>query len=224
MAGFRSGLVTLTFDDGWRCAYDNAAPRLDRAGLRATYYVITGCLDDEQFPRYMNLDQIRDLANRGHEIGCHTASHKRLTTETKHIIEEEIVLSRGYLAQRVGRVDTFCYPYGDYDVRVVEVVKRAGFLGARTLRDGFNTDDLDPFFLKSKSVNCETTHSEVATWIDTARRRNVWLVLTFHQIDHEGREFSCTPETLQGIIDHLGATGVSVVTVRDAIAKLGALA
>jgi len=217
---FANGAVSLSFDDGWRCSYEQGLPILNEAQLPSTHYIISGCLDDRQFPRYMNVDHIRDLTARGHEIGCHTASHKRLSTETGRIVEEEILLSRRYLESLVGAVETFSYPYGDYDHRIVAVVKRAGFLGARSVHDGLNDEAVDPFLLKCKAVTVRTTMREVRKWIDAAQRRQAWLVLMFHQIDHEGRAPSCTPEMLAAITRYLVDSRVPVLTVRDGVKRL----
>lgn len=220
VSSFANGAASLSFDDGWRCSYENALPVLDQAGLKSTHYIISGCLDDEQFPRYMNADQIRDLGRRGHEIGSHTASHKHLPTETESIIEDEIMLSRRYLERLVGPVETFTYPYGEYDDRVVAVVKRAGFLGARSVHDGLNGEGVDPFLLKCKAVKASTTVPEVRKWIDSARHRHSWLILMFHQIDHEKRAYSATPEMLAATARYLVDTGVPVITVRDGVKRL----
>ncbi len=217
---FPNGAVSLSFDDGWRCSYEQGLPILDEAQLPSTHYIISGCLDDQQFPRYMNVDHLRDLTARGHEIGCHTASHKRLPTETQRIIEEEILLSRRYLERLVGSVETFSYPYGEYDQRIVAVVKRAGFLGARSVHDGLNDEGVDPFVLKCKAVTVRTTIREVRKWIEAARHRQAWLVLMFHQIDHEGRAPSCTPEMLGAIARYLVDSRIPVVTVRDGLKRL----
>jgi peptidoglycan/xylan/chitin deacetylase (PgdA/CDA1 family) len=168
----------------------------------------------------MSVDHIRDLTARGHEIGCHTASHKRLPTETQRIIEEEILLSRRYLERLVGAVETFSYPYGAYDHRIVAVVKRAGFLGARSVHDGLNDDGVDPFLLKCKAITIRTTIQEVRKWIEAARQRQAWLVLMFHQIDDQGRAPSCTPEMLGAIARYLVDTRMPVITVRDGVKRL----
>ncbi len=222
---FNEGAVTLSFDDGWRCVYENALPILEEAGVKSTHYVISGYLDDEQFPRYMNGADIRNLASRGHEIGCHSASHQHLTTETPSILREEIVLSRRYLENLVGPVETFAYPYGEYDDRVLAAVKLTGFIGARTIQAGFNTQAVDPFLLKCQGVNLHTTMHEIAKLVDSARRQNAWLILTIHQVDHEGRPWSSTPETVRAIARHLVRTGVTTITVRDGLKMLnGSLA
>ncbi len=38
---FPTGLVSLTFDDGWGSQYDNALPILDGAGIKGSFYIIT---------------------------------------------------------------------------------------------------------------------------------------------------------------------------------------
>jgi peptidoglycan/xylan/chitin deacetylase (PgdA/CDA1 family) len=217
---FPSGAATLRFDDGWRCIYENALPILEEANLKSTHYIISGCLDDEQFPRYMNVDHIQDLAKRGHEIGCHTVSHKHLTAETTHIIKEEIILSKKYLEKLVGSVETFAYPFGEYDNRVLDVVKQAGFWGARSIHDGFNEDKTDTLLLKCKAVMVKTSISEVKKWIDFSQNNNVWLILMFHQIDNEGREWSSRPETLREVVDYVLDTKITTITIGEGVKKI----
>jgi peptidoglycan/xylan/chitin deacetylase (PgdA/CDA1 family) len=168
----------------------------------------------------MNAEQVQDLAKRGHEIGCHTASHKHLPEETETLIKEEVVLSKKYLEKLVGPVETFAYPWGEYDDRVFEVVKQAGFRGARSVYEGFNDATADLFLLKCKAVMVKTSVSEVRAWIDFARKNEVWLILMFHQIDHEGRAWSSAPETLKEIVDYLLDTKIAMITVQEGIKKI----
>lgn len=211
------GAVTLTFDDGWLCTYQNAFPILQRAGLKGTYYIISGCLGDEQFPQYMNEAHIKNLVKAGHEIGCHTASHKHLLQETRSIAENEIVLSKKYLEKIIGPVKTFCYPFGDYNEEIIGIVKNAGFIGATSVIDGFNNSKTNPFLLLRKTVKVDTQPGEVKTWINYARDNNLWLILMFHQIDYEGRIWSTTPEKLEEIADYLKDQKMKVITIREGL-------
>jgi peptidoglycan/xylan/chitin deacetylase (PgdA/CDA1 family) len=212
--------VTLTFDDGWRSVYENAFPILDRTGIKATHYIISGCLDDAQFPAYMNAEQVTDLSRRGHEIGCHTAGHKHLPQETDSIIESEVVLSLKYLRNLGIPVDTFAYPYGEYDERVLTTVGGAGFLGARSILRGFNDQSTDRFLLECQAVKVSTRLPEVIAWIESARAQDKWLILMFHQIDEEGREWSSRPEMLAEIVKHLQEHRVRTITVREGLRAL----
>jgi peptidoglycan/xylan/chitin deacetylase (PgdA/CDA1 family) len=50
------------------------------------------------------------------------------------------------VAELVGRpAETFAYPYGDYDDRVVDAVRRAGFRGACTIALPARRMQRDPF-------------------------------------------------------------------------------
>ena len=60
---------------------------------------------------YMNVDQIRELAASGWEVGSHGLTHTDLTTSTN--VENEIADSRRSLEKMLGLpVETFAYPFG----------------------------------------------------------------------------------------------------------------
>ena len=62
--------MSLTFDDGPHpVATRNVLDALDRAGVRATFFITGECAQ-------ANPDVVRDIAARGHEIGGHGFSHR----------------------------------------------------------------------------------------------------------------------------------------------------
>jgi len=209
------GFVSLTFDDGWKCIFENGVPILQRFGMKATFYVISGYLDAFQYPQYMNEEDIRALHRAGHEIGCHTVSHRHLPQEPYPLIEAEVTRSRDYLSNMGFPVDTFAYPYGEYDDRTIEIVRRSGFFAARSTIPGLNLPGTDPLLLQVQAVKAGTTIQEVRQWIEAAKSENAWLILMFHQIDHEGREWSATPEMLQAVVDCVRESGLRTATVRE---------
>lgn len=62
--------VCLTYDDGLDCHLDVAAPALEHHGFRGTFYV-TG----RSASLYRRMEEWRELAGRGHELGNHTLFH-----------------------------------------------------------------------------------------------------------------------------------------------------
>lgn len=217
---FAGGIVSLAFDDGWRSVYENALPILESGNLKSTQYIVSRYLDAKH-PAYMDARQVCDLEQRGHEIGCHSVSHRHLPEQTQAIIQEEVALSQRCLQDFGLSPQTFAYPYGDYDERVIDAVKRSGFKGARTAgedRDsGFNDMSADPYLLKGQAVKIDTPLARIEEWVHHVRDNDLWLVLVFHQIDHEGREWSTTPETLCRIVEHLLMVQARVVTVREGL-------
>jgi peptidoglycan/xylan/chitin deacetylase (PgdA/CDA1 family) len=214
--GWKGG-ITLTFDDGWRSIYDNAFPILRRAGIKATYYIVSGYLDASQFPLYMSIDHVRELYRARHEVGCHSVSHRHLPQEPDALVESEIVCSKQFLSRCGFNAETFAYPFGEYDERVIATVTRAGFIGARSIQKGFNDSSTDPMLLRIQAVKVNTKLSEVIAWINLARSQDKWLILMFHQIDEEGREWSARPETLEQIVGEIQRRSVKTVTVAEGL-------
>jgi peptidoglycan/xylan/chitin deacetylase (PgdA/CDA1 family) len=62
---------------------------------------------------------------------------------------EEIVASRKSLEDRFGvPIEHFCYPYGDWNETVRDVVQEAGYKTACTTNSGVNGRATSPFELK----------------------------------------------------------------------------
>jgi peptidoglycan/xylan/chitin deacetylase (PgdA/CDA1 family) len=95
-------------------------PILRRFSVVATHYVITGYLDDSQYPHYMNLERVSEVERAGHEIGCHTVSHRHLPRELESLVEAEVSLSKESLFDHGFRVTSFAYPYGEYEAAIDE--------------------------------------------------------------------------------------------------------
>ena len=66
----KSAAVCLTYDDAWPSQLDIALPALDQYGFKATFF-ING--NSEQFAA--RLDEWRQVAADGHELGNHTLFH-----------------------------------------------------------------------------------------------------------------------------------------------------
>lgn len=64
--------VILTFDDGGVSFYSIIAPMLEANSLRGQFFIASDYIGTEGF---MTEEQIRDLRQRGHTIGSHSASH-----------------------------------------------------------------------------------------------------------------------------------------------------
>ena len=103
-------------------------------------------------------DEIRALHGAGIEIGSHGATHRALTRLDDADLAREVAGSRETLERITGApVTSFCYPYGDFDDRVVEAVRAAGYRAATVIRGGISKDLSDPFRLKRVAVRGTNT-------------------------------------------------------------------
>ena len=148
--------AVLTFDDGYRGVFERALPALLARGFSATVFVVAdrigGVNDwDGETPGepLLSADEIRALHAAGVEIGSHGATHRALTRLSDGELSRELVGSRDTLERIVGApVTSFCYPFGDFDDRVVEATRAAGYRAATVSRGGISKDLSDPFRLK----------------------------------------------------------------------------
>jgi peptidoglycan/xylan/chitin deacetylase (PgdA/CDA1 family) len=127
--------VIISFDDDWQSQYTNAVPLLHKYGFRATFYVWVRAVGR---PHHMSWDEIRELDADGMEIGCHTLTHLFLTRlRDDGQLRREIVAAKNLIEAHIGHpVTSLAYPFGQYDERVVQAAREAGFTTARSTWPG----------------------------------------------------------------------------------------
>jgi peptidoglycan/xylan/chitin deacetylase (PgdA/CDA1 family) len=150
--------VCLTFDDGFRDVFENALPVMRRLGFAGIQFLVSDLLGktnewqqragDVREP-IMDAGQVRDWIASGQQIGAHTQTHPRLTQIPSAAAREEIFASKKSLEDRFGiPIDHFCYPYGDWNEPVRDLVIAAGYKSACTTISGVNTPKESRFELK----------------------------------------------------------------------------
>jgi len=111
--------VIFTFDDGYVSVYENAFPLMEKYGFVGVFYIVGQNLHD---PDFVNEDQLKDMVAAGWEIGSHSMTHSSLVKDYS-ILTREIYESQYRLETILGiPVNTFAYPFGEYDDKVVNKV------------------------------------------------------------------------------------------------------
>ena len=135
--------IILTFDDGYDDNYNYMLPILEAHGMKATMYMVT---NDIGQPGYLTWDQLREMQDRGVEIGSHTANHLPLTGLSPEEQEDEMKLSKLLMEWNgIRTVFSFSYPNGAYDEKMPEMLRRNEYLTAVTGDAGLNTFHTDPY-------------------------------------------------------------------------------
>lgn len=116
----------ITFDDGHRSNFECAFPALQQVGLKATFFVLPGCI--EALPEYLTWSQAREMVAAGHQIQSHGWSHRMLTHCTPHELHEELVRSKRELENRLGvSVTSLSLPGGRWNENVIAACGRAEY-------------------------------------------------------------------------------------------------
>jgi len=153
--------IIITIDDGYVDAYTNAFPLLQEYGFTASFFVITDFVN-EQRPEYLSWDQLREMADAGMEIGCHSRNHPDLRAKSVDYLvwqalgcKESIELELGFHPRFIS------YPSGSYDQRTIDVFHSAHYWGGLTSHQGTYQSSDHPFELKRIRVRGSHTADDV---------------------------------------------------------------
>jgi peptidoglycan/xylan/chitin deacetylase (PgdA/CDA1 family) len=158
--------IVLTFDDGFRNAMQNALEPLAQRKYRAVQFLVASCigklnewdLRDGEVPEpLMDHAQVVEWLRAGHRIGSHSLTHPRLTRLSLRDAQEEILGSKKRLEDAFGvPVEDFCYPYGDWNEAVRDLVREAGYRTACTTERGVNLPTTSALELRRITVRHPT--------------------------------------------------------------------
>lgn len=121
-----NGQVAIMFDDGfrgiWECRqyfYDeNIYPTIF---LPVEYIGKTGL-------GMLSLEEILELQKNGFKFECHGWSHRPLTDVNKDHLKKELVESRSFLSNLLGKeVTEICMPLGYFNDELIKEIKQAGY-------------------------------------------------------------------------------------------------
>ncbi len=211
--------ASLCFDDFPRSAWAAGGPILARRGVRASFYPAGGfCGRFAEGNDQFTAEDLREVRDAGHEIGCHSFSHRAASSLSARAFGADLDRNAAFLREEAGVMPaTFAYPYGLFSPASLPVTA-ARFRGARRVRGGANAGRLDlrriaAVPLEARSWSAARMEAAVA---DVARRRG-WLVLFTHDVAPEPTPYGCTPAMLEHALEALARAGIEVMPVAQAL-------
>jgi peptidoglycan/xylan/chitin deacetylase (PgdA/CDA1 family) len=230
-------LVSFTFDDFPRSAFLNAGAILGRYGIRGTYYVSLSLAGQhsQMGPMYQ-MEDLKELAQLGHELGCHTFGHCHSWNTSADVYEQSIEENQNVLSHLLPGMtfQTFAYPYSAPALAVKRVAGRH-FLCCRGggLRPGryfpraggqtFNSGVTDlnllcAVFLEKSWDNPEA----LKKLIDQNARARGWLIFATHDVCERPSRFGCTPDFFEQVVQWSLDSGARLLPVVEALEGLKA--
>lgn len=193
-----SRLVALFFDDAFYNQYEVALPVLEKYGFRATFGVITGSVGEGQGQwQYMGEKELKELAERGMDIASHTRTHPHLVKDlSDQELRSEIIDSKRDLEKMGFDARTMVYPYYEYNEKVIEYVREAGYVCARAgwpEEGAFDLTSTDPdarYHISSAQISIQYA-GNFQRGVDKAGRNSL-VCLVYHLIDDDGPESTAT--------------------------------
>jgi len=220
-AQLNRGLVSLTFDDGWRSIYTNGLPALKKYNFLSTQYLLTDTID---YPDYMTVAMMQAFKDQGSEIASHTVDHDHLTQLSATALTTELTASQNTLRSWFGATTAknFATPYGEYNQTVITEIQKY-YRSHRSTDVGFNSkDNFDIYNIKVQNITNTTTPAQVQAWVNQANLEKTWLVLVYHEVSNtpEDSTYAVTPTNLDAELSGIKQSGISVQTVDSALDEI----
>ncbi len=123
--------IMITMDDGYADLYTVAMPIFLETGLRPVLFIFPKVLG---YGMYIGWEELQELVDVGCTVGSHSFTHENLRDLDQEGLRYEIVDSKSTLEERLGiGIDSFCYPYGSYDQRTLDLLPEEGYTTGFTL-------------------------------------------------------------------------------------------
>lgn len=215
-------IVSVTFDDVPLSAYQYGVPILKELNARATFYVALN-IGNEVHEQFLGPPEIVELHNHGHEIGCHTYSHYRLSTGEAGGLALDAATNRAQLSHLLGDSGpkSFAFPYGELSLSAKQNLQ-SSYQSLRSIRPGINHGSTDLNCLKSYLLGAgNSTQAYISGLLDKAERNNGWLILYTHGVLSNPGTYDTTPAALEFVMSECRRRGIEMLPVVRAIQVMG---
>ncbi len=218
--------IILNFDDNWKGQITHVVPILEKYGLKASFFVNTGCLTYQNSSfcnnpggdSAMTWEDIGLLSELGYDIQSHGVSHKDLTTLSADDLEYQVGQSKQSLLEHGINSTVFGTPYasGAGNSTVVNTISKhydMGRMGYDTLihlnlTDRYSlpvwTDYQAEAMYRDNSTKIfdifvEAINSQ--TQFNTNGTINALPIVVYHNVDYKGDNSNISPDWVDSTID-----------------------
>lgn len=121
--------IVITIDDGFKSFYINGLQLLKKYNCKATIFINT---ESVGWNDYLNWDEIKDLYDKGIEIGSHSHKHDYFLNYPDSLREtyflHDLEISEKLFKDSLGFVPiVYAYPYGEFDEEMASVLNERGY-------------------------------------------------------------------------------------------------
>jgi hypothetical protein len=212
----RARSVLLTFDDGLKQVWTVAYPILKKYGLRATVFLVPGCITDEQLPLRKTMEEVwRGSATESEVFGI-SATESALSTWTEilemhnsgimdfqsHTMWHSLVYRSNVIVD-FGRPDYYCHYLGNayvpmYQSENTDVTERTLQLGMPIYESAPRMQTEARFFddesLREKCINTVKENGELAFFDNRDWRKILSKLVRDYRTTRTLKERFETPE------------------------------
>lgn len=217
-------MVSFTFDDAPRSAFETGAAVLEAHGARGTYFMSLGLLSTTtEIGPIGSPDHLERAVAQGHELGCHTYDHHDAWFTARNDYLASVDRNRETIGRLLPgyRFRTFAYPKSGATAAVKPALARR-FDCCRGGGQTFNAGTVDLNLLQACFIDrhAKADLAFASSLIDRNAEAGGWLIFAAHDISDDASPFSCPPAYFESLVRRAVDSGALVLPMADACARL----
>ena len=217
-----TALISFSFDDFPASALEVGGAILRTHGTAGTFYASLGLMNQhEPVGRICSGEDLANVLEQGHELGCHTFGHCDAWATAPRVFEASILENRRALERVVpdARFETLAYPINSPRPGTKRCAGRhfsACRGGGQTINAGtMDLNNLRGFFLEQSRDRPDA----IRRMIDRNQQERGWLIFATHDVRSQPSRFGCTPEFFEDVVRWATSSGAKVLPVGRALAE-----
>ncbi len=217
-------IVSFTFDDIPNSAATTGADILGERDVHGTFYVAGNLVGSHSSDwQHASDAELIKLHRLGHEIGCHTFSHKKAFELDKASLASEADRNLGYFRELdpTIKLENFAYPWGLGNFPLKKTLEQK-FRSCRSVMPGVNHGQVDLQFLRATPlIERSMDAASIDRFLDRTVETNGWLIFYSHDIKTIPSDYGCSPSLLKLALGAAKRRGMLVASVAEALEYVG---
>ena len=172
--GNKKAAISYTFDDGLEEHFTLIYPKFEELGFKGTFWINGNTINEGEIgqqkekPR-ISWNELKTMANSGHEISNHGWSHKNLSKIPLDEVWHEITANDSIIQAKIGeKPETFCYAFNSKNDTIIKMAS-LGRVGTRT---------------RQISMGHKSTSEKLKSMIEKIIENGEWKVAMIHGITY----------------------------------------
>lgn len=213
-------MVTFTFDDVAVSALTIGADILDEAAIHGTFFISTTLFNYRtEHWTVLNAEGVRELHQRGHEIGLHGHAHLPVGLRSASQFVDDIERNRAMLRSIDPNIlaENFAYPYGE--VTLARKVQLGGLVrSSRGTERGVNRGFVDTHNIRIiPLIDRMLSYAELDFYLDMVLETNAWLVFLTHDVGDSPSPGGVSKRMLHFALEGSSRRGLDILTMSAAL-------
>ncbi|MCT4507795.1 MAG: polysaccharide deacetylase family sporulation protein PdaB [Tepidibacter sp.] len=174
--------IAISFDAAWGDTHTkNILDILDKYDVKTTFFLVGFWVDKHP-------DLVKEISNRGHEIGNHSTTHPKMSMLSKEQIKEELETTSDKIEKIINkRPVVFRPPFGDYNDTLINTASSLNYHTIQWDVDSLDWKEIGVEHVVDRVIK-NTKNGSIVLFHNNAKYVSEYLPLILEKLKSQGYE------------------------------------